>query len=599
MFLRLFILLTALLNALGWALSAVGCLNRIGYLVTCLVALAAFGAWFLPRFDWYGVRWDIGWRKWRRRYGHSYPLAYLLMVGIILASGLLFEPDHNDGLSFRLPRMLHWMSAQGWHWIDTCDPRLNIRGAGFEWSALPLLLFTGSNRSLFLVNFAAYLCLPGLIYGTYRRLGVARRVAWNWMWILPSAYGMVLGASNVGNDLLLVVYALAALCFALRGVERKNFNDLALSILSASLLTSTKQTALPLLLPWLVALAPGWPILWSEKRKSLAVGLFAIGISVAFISWSNWRHLGDWSGLVTDVAIKTHTNPFLNLSGNTVLLVLQNLVPPLFPWRDDWLQLAHQWQQTPLGQLYTNNFETSYLWLPIRMSATFAAFGPGIAGLFLIAWLYQIWKRLPNRQRTPHQRAIMAAVIVACLVLLLKTSMWQISRHFLSYAFCLIPFFLTGTAQYTLVRQKWWCWFVALQFAHVLAALILIAPRSPIAAWGIAPEFYLSQAVQTPKSDAWVRRYLPASEPVIGVIRTDIDTETWLWQPPGTRRIIDCRARTDAADYDRKGIHLIVVSSEALEAAKLTLDQWLEQNGCTLITTVRMSYHPWFLARRQ
>lgn len=598
MFLRLFILITALLNALGWLLSIVGGVNRTGYLVTLLPAAAVLAFWLWRRVDWYALPWTMLGKKWWHRYSRSYPLAFVLIATLVLASGGLFEPDHNDGLCFRLPRMLHWLVAQGWHWIDTNDPRLNIRGAGFEWSALPLLLFTGGNRALFLVNFAAFLCLPGLIYGTYRRLGVARRVAWNWMWILPSGYGLVLGASNIGNDLLLVVYALAALGLALRGVERRSFADLTFSILAASLLTATKQTALPLLLPWLVALAPGWPVLWREKGKSGAVIALALGISVAFISWSNWQHTGDWSGLVTDTAIKAHQNPLLNFTGNTALITIQNLVPPVFPWRDDWLQLARQWQQTPLGQLYTANFETNFLWLPIRMNATFAPLGPGVFGLLLIACGYAVWRRLPSPVLTRYQKAVRAAVIVSCLVLLLQTAMWQISRHFLAYAFCLIPFFLIGDAQSRLVRSRTWRWLVILQFAHVLAALLFLAPRSPLAALGLAPDFYLSQAVQTPASDAWVRRYLPASARTVGVIRSEIDAETWLWQPPGSRRIIDCPLEMSAADYERRGIEYIVISSEALEAGKISLDQWLERHRCTLITTIRMSYHPWYLVRR-
>lgn len=521
------------------------------------------------------------------------------MATIALASGLLFEPEHNDGLSFRLPRVLHWIYAQGWHWIETCDPRLNIRGAGFEWSALPGLLFTGSNRAAFVVNFAGYLCLPGLIYGTYRRLGVAPRVAWNWMWILPSGYGLVLGASEIGTDLLLVVYALAALFFALRGVERRSFNDLALSILSVSLLTATKQTTLPLLLPWLVALAPGWRILWSEKGKTLAVGAVALAISVAFISWSNWRHTGDWTGLVTDTAIKTHLHPLLNITGNTVLIILQNLNPPLFPWRDDWLQWGQAWQQTPLGQVYTNNFETSYLWLPIRMNVTFAAFGPGVFVLLAVACLVQvIWRRFPIRRLNSHQLAILLAVVTACLVILLKTAMWQISRHFLPYAICLIPFLLGGAAQSVLVRRGWWRGLVWLQFAHVLLALILIAPRSPLAISRGAREFYISRAVQSSATDAWVREQIPANESVIGVIRADIDAEVWLWQPIGSRKVMEVSPLADAKTYDRLGIRYLVVSDYALSERSLTLEQWMRRNECRPVAVIKEDYHPWHLVER-
>ncbi|PAW78744.1 MAG: hypothetical protein B9S32_05010 [Verrucomicrobia bacterium Tous-C9LFEB] len=599
MFLRSFILITALFNALGWGLSAAGWLNRTGYGVALGIALLAGIIWLKPGSGFACGSRGLSWGRVRGRFCRAYPLAFLLIAAIALASGLLFEPEHNDGLSFRLPRIFHWIHAQGWHWIETCDPRVNIRGAGFEWSALPGLLFTGSNRTAFLINFAGYLCLPGFIYGTYRRLGVAPRVAWNWMWILPSAYGLVLGASEVGTDLLLVVYALAALFFALRGVERRCFNDLALSMLSVSLLTATKQTVLPLALPWLAAIAPGWAILWREKGKTLAVSAVALAISVAFISWSNWQHTGDWSGLVTDKAIKTHLHPLLNFTGNTVLIVLQNLNPPLFPWRDDWLQWAQAWQHTPLGQVYTNNFETSYLWLPIRMNVTFATFGPGVFALLVVACLYHMGRRgLPARRLTSPQRCVLIAVVVACLVILVKTAMWQIGRHFLPYAFCVIPFLLGGAAQSVLVRRRWWHWLVQLQLAHVLLAVILIAPRSPLALLRGARELYISRAVQSSAKDAWIWEQIPASESVIGVIRSGIDAEVWLWQPLGSRQVIMVSPDTDAKTYDRLGIRYIVVSDYAMSELSLPLGRWMSQKECRPVSVIKEDYHPWYLVQR-
>ena len=100
-----------------------------------------------------------------------------------------------------------------------------------------MILLTRSDRCLFLVNWLPFLLLPGLIFSVFTRLGVRRRVAWWWMWLLPSGWCFIMEANSTINDAFGTAYALAAVDLALRAGKNKNFRDAWLALLSAALAT--------------------------------------------------------------------------------------------------------------------------------------------------------------------------------------------------------------------------------------------------------------------------------------------------------------------------------------------------------------------------
>ena len=89
-----------------------------------------------------------------------------------------------------------------------------------------MILFTHTDRFLFLINWISYLLLPGLIFSVFTRLQVRPRVAWWWMWFLASGWCFALQAGSVDNDSLAAVYILAAVDLALRAREKKSAADL-------------------------------------------------------------------------------------------------------------------------------------------------------------------------------------------------------------------------------------------------------------------------------------------------------------------------------------------------------------------------------------
>ena len=148
---------------------------------------------------------------------------------------------------------------------SSSDPRVNDRACGLEWLSAPLLLFTKSERVLFLLNFIPFLLLPGMILALWRHLGVRSRVAYYWMWLLPTSYVFLLQGGSAGNDLFPVVYLLAAMVFAIQARANNQITDLWYSIIAAALAIGAKPTCLPLMLPWGLLVFGALPLLKREN----------------------------------------------------------------------------------------------------------------------------------------------------------------------------------------------------------------------------------------------------------------------------------------------------------------------------------------------
>src|SRR5262249_43391730 len=150
------------------------------------------------------------------------------------------------------------------------------------------------DRGLFLINVVGFLLMPGLLFSVFRQVGVARRVAWTWMWILPLAYGYATQAGGLGNDFTGTIFCLASVHYGLRARRSGRLSDLWLSVLSAALMTGMKLSNLPLALPCLVALWPALPLLRRSLAMSFVVVVIALLASAAPIMVLNQLHTGNW-----------------------------------------------------------------------------------------------------------------------------------------------------------------------------------------------------------------------------------------------------------------------------------------------------------------
>src|ERR1700690_2432168 len=102
----------------GWALSALRWLTLTGYAV--MLPLVMIGLVWLTR-DPAGMTPPRVQRRWGRaifrRFRRPLPLIYLVVLVLVFVGAISHAPTNYDGLTYRLPRMLNWLSTRGWTWI--------------------------------------------------------------------------------------------------------------------------------------------------------------------------------------------------------------------------------------------------------------------------------------------------------------------------------------------------------------------------------------------------------------------------------------------------------------------------------------------------
>jgi hypothetical protein len=621
---RLWLWISVLASVAGWALSAPGQLHRPGYAVFFAVFAAVV---FICRKELglvQGKKNSRG-KKFLRRFRRPLPFCFAVLALLVFLGGVLYPPGNYTGLNYRVARVLQWLAHGQWCWIHTPNFRMNDRACGIEWLTAPLLLFTRSGRALFLINFLPYLLLPGLVFSVFTRLGVRARVAWQWMWLLPTGYNFLLQAGGIANDTFPTVYALAMLDFGCRAWISRRSADLWHSLLAAALMTGAKASNLPLLLPWAILIFALLPIL----RRKLAVTSLVIFLAalVSFLPTAilNVHYLGDWSGLSIERAGMNMKNPVVGVWGNALLLLLNNFVPPLFPpagwWNHHALSLLPHFLVAPMMA----NFEPGFQMLPELPTEDWAGIGLGLSLLLLISVPASfLIGRSTKRNLKPSPlipaklcRWVLIAPWFALLAYGMKSGMVTPQRIIAPYYPLLLPLLLTGAGQSQIIRRCWWRIMVGGGLVLALVVLVLspdrpLWPAKTILSEALArrPDQRLAAralkvyTVYSERSDALagVRGLLPSDITVVGFIGTEDDSDISLWRPFGERRV-EHFFLTDPPEQIRQHVQYVVVGGFNLKEHNTTLDAWLQASGAELVATTNATLkiteglQPWYVVR--
>ena len=608
----IWILLSAWLSATGWILSALHELNGPGYLLA-LAVTAAGGLAFKQHW------WPAGgfrlppWRKFLRRFWRPAPLIILAVAALSLAAGLRETPENGDTNAYRIPRVLHWLSASGWHWIRTEDSRQNITGCGYEWLFTPLVLLTHNVRWIFLPNLIAYCLLPGLLFSFFHQLKMESRVAWWWTWLLASGWCYTMQACSTNNDSMAVVYALAALTFALRARAEKKFAWLWLSLLAAAVMSAVKPTNLPLLLPCFVAACPSWRLLLTRPLASAALAAFGALASFLPMALLNWQHTGSWKGYlpVSGPVIWWHwgpgdepSSPFWGIIGNTFYLVVQNLLPPFFPWARAWNEAMHHFLQTPFGAHFTS-FESFG-----RLNRSVSPVSAGIGLNVVIVMLVSIFSLLKFRGTVlPLTRPAIYGWLrwtpwLALLLFMAKVGACQSARYLATYYPLLAIVLLMQPSMAALVRRRWWQRLVLLLMTVTLLFMSYDCGRNVIPSFVFArlqashrPGFLkvLDDYYQTRLTIAAYWEFTSrhsADQAVVGYATICGGLEPGIWRPWGhgrAERILP----DDSPEWARsRGIQYVFVEDAALNETHETIQQWLERFQATLLDQMTFATDP-------
>ncbi len=609
----IWILLSAWLCAVGWVLSALHALNGRGYLVALAITLASallFKKNRLPLRRWRGPNWCKLWRRFRR----PPPLIFLTIAVLALASGLASCPENGDSNAYRIPRLLHWLAQSGWHWIRTEDSRENISGAGYEWLCAPLVLIWHSERWCFLPNLVAYALLPGLLFSFFRHLKIASRAAWWWAWLVATGWCYTMQACTTNNDSLSTVYALAALVFALRARQTHRVGDLCLAALSAAVLTSIKPTNLPLLLPCLVAVCPSWRLLFS--RPVMATGLVVFAALASFLPMAvlNWQHTGSWKGYLPAVgpvpwwhwgAAFVLPSPFWGIVGNTFYLLVQNLLPPFFPWAGAWNQAMAHFLQTPLGSHFIP-FES---FGRLNRSASSQSAGLGLCLILVI--VVSLGSLRPARKPflawvRPDLYALLCwTPWLSLLVFMATVGACQSARYLAAYYPLLLLPLLRRSGMAGLVRHHWWQLLVLVVMSGTLAFMTFEYGRALVPSWVFARlqasprrphvlrilDDYYKTRLSVDSYREFCTRHA-AGETLLGYATICGGLEPGMWQPWGHGRV-ERILPDDSPEWVRsRGLQGIFIEDSALREKNETIQQWLAQFDASVVDQMTWTSDP-------
>jgi hypothetical protein len=601
---KLWILVSAACVAAGWILSGLHELNSFGYAAFFAAAGLGFGLWVRRRggpggWQWHGRGWM---RRWRRRFSRLLPMIYALAVLVVIFGGAIYPPRNYDALTYRVPRILHWWTASGWHWIQTPNDRMNLSGTGFEWLMLPLFAVSHSDRLFFLINVAAFLLMPGLVYGVFAGLGVPRRAAWYWMWLLPMGLCYIMQAGSIGNDSYAVTYLLAAIWFGLRAVRTGRVSDLWLAILSGALLTGVKGSNLPL------PLAVGWAI-WPALKlarlrpiSSLLVFVVAVAVSYVPTAWFNNVYTGHWTGDPFNADKLQAQTPWVGIVGNSLQLAAQSLEPPFFPMAKP--AQAWVWDHLPDGlHSFLGNgfphFSLGFRELP-QEEASGLGLGVTIVALLALFGSVAAWRSKPRRAWPPAARRGLTIGLLAWLSLLaymVKLGSESTGRLLAAYYPLLLLPFLVHPSQAAWARKRWRHLLAACVGVTALVVLILsparpLWPAHEILGWLSAKlpgnELFVRGQrvydVYACRNDAFagLRAQIPDSVSTIGVINDNDDMESSLWRPFGRRAVVDL---VDVEHAKPPNIEWVVVKNELVTNQFQSFEQWTRHAGGTLISS--------------
>jgi hypothetical protein len=604
---RVWILLSTLLVGAGWILSAFHELNRGGY--EAVAALAAAALFFgRGKITWPSrARWTRGFHKFRRRFQRPAPLLFLMLVSLSFVSGVLYAPHNSDTYAYRLPRVLHWLGREQWHWIHSADNRINVADCGYEWFVAPLLLFTRTDRFLFLINWIPFLMLPGLAFCVLECLGVRPRVAWWWAWLLSSGWCYVMQSASVANDAFAVDYALAAVALAMKSHQTGKTTDFWLSLLAAALLTGVKQTVLPLAMLWLLAAWPGRRITLAHPKTFFAMAASGLLVSAVPISVFNCLHTGTWTGLP---AIQAEypgwriqlDSPFWGIVGNAFYVPVLNLLPPLFPWSGAWNHAMDVFVTTPFGA----HFKSFERFGAVDSGISESSAGIGLAIVFVTAisiWAARKYKTGIRIKHSRLQTALRLSPWLLLVIFMAKVGETQNSRFLAGYYIFFFPSLLAGAGHEKLVRKCWWQKMTLLCMGFSIVLLVSNTSRPLFPAVTITEKLaaghphsriisMLRDAYLTSRSlrnvERQIKEKIPANEPVVGYAALgNGQLEPALWLPFVSHRVERILKTDPPGSLLQQDIHYVVIENRpCLDCG--SIEDWLMRYHASLISELSL-----------
>jgi hypothetical protein len=584
---RFLLRLSVISIALAWLLSSLDLLSRSAYLAG--ISLGAAGLFRLQKATLFRFRssfTSVIRTRTLRRARRSLPVFFhLILIGSAIGA-CLHAPNNFDALSYRMPRLLFWVTEGQWHWIHSPFVALNHTFPNYEWLSTPFYFATGSFRAVVLINLIGFSCLPRLTFGILVRLGCPGRLAWDWMWLLPSAHLIAMQAGGIGNDLAGMVFGMAALSLALNYAAKQNTRDLVDCILAFGVCSGIKTSNVLLFFPI------AW-ILWRRisfrgVRIALPVAVLAgVLVSGAIPMALNHAHTGTILG--TDRKTDQTEHPVAGWAGNGMILANSLVTMPVQPIAGKLNAIGDQWISTStpgkwIRERY-DKFDLDFSELPQEEGG---GVGIGLTLCLIVMWLHRNrrgrpWNSSPAQSLSPFELRVTTGLTALALVLILSRlgTGAAVPRNLLPYfPFIALPV-IRWLASANLHRLRSWKLLTSLTLLSI-APGILCTPSRPLlpmesifeAALRKNPDSRFLQRgrdvyrIYRLRADIFepYRRRLPANVDRLGWMTTGEEPSASLWRPFGQRTLVPVLSDQDFIEARRSGVRWYFLSEHGAEA---------------------------------
>jgi hypothetical protein len=403
------------------------------------------------------------------------------------------------------------------------------------------------------------------------------------------------------------------------------------SFLAAALLTGAKAGNLPLLLPWLIAFLPVARQLLPEpdapcrRRLGQSVATLFVLSAAALVSFLptallNWCNCGNWTGLSLEAPKIAMHHPLIGLAGNSVMFILCNFCPTLFPFAGWWNHAIPDHLPTGLATLIQRNFEANFCRLGELPTEEWSGLGFGLSSLLALGVAANWFHR--SRRASPRLawsgRALLLTPYVSLLCFFAKSGMMTLARLVSAYYPLLLPVLLRGPGPAAVVREKWWRYATAATLLLACAAVVL-SPARPLwpaktiltrlGSTSASPavrrlrDVYLTYAERSDPLAA-ARAALPDDCHVVGFVAASDDPQLSFWRPYATRRVEEILDTDPASRILELGLRYVIVTDVYLQAHRQTIGDWLAAHPpavlvttTTVTTEVSVGPAAWYVVR--
>ncbi len=497
----------------------------------------------------------------------------------------------------------------------------NFISCGYEWQMLPVILFTHTDRLVFLLSWLPFLLMPGLVFFAFRTLGVGGRSARRWMWLLPSGFCYALQCGGLQSDGYMAGYTLAAIAFAGLAWRRRQAVFLWLALLAVALPTGAKLSTLPLLLPLGLLLLPVLRVVNWFNWKTVLIVIIAAGCSFAPLAFLCWKHTGDWTGDPADQWNIHPRNRVGAFAANAIAMVNDAAQPPVFPVaqkinarleplnQSAFMQRLHWAQPNSDGIRFGNMAYEGEAGLGIGI-------GFYVLFLFLGVWFARPATRAAKVDLPWEWRLAPWAAWAALGVILAEVAFTHITRYGAPYYPLTIISILLLPRIAALERGRLAAVFSGVAMLAVVP-VILFTPARPLVPIERLARIFHRPALQTFAAQyhfwavmrddlAPLRNQLPPGVKLLGYAAGFRDTSYGLWKPFGSRQVVELGLPLGSRSKPPADIHYAVVTERGLQQRYgMDMKTWLNFTGgrvlfehrrdTRLVAHAEQQYESWYL----